>query len=176
MNSVEPLYRRDSEAWKRHLAEGNAIQARKRVGADALVFDSEGRILVVDPNYKPDWDLPGGMAEANEPADVALGRELAEELHLHIPPDHLNLLCVDWVAPHGPWDDSLMFVFDAGILAPAQAAALRIGDGELDAYEFCTLDQVQCRLRPYVWNRVHAALTARDDNQVAYLHNGEQPW
>ena len=67
MSADEPLYRRDPEAWQQHLAEGNAKQPRKRVGADAILRDSYGRILLVDPDYKPDWDLPGGMVEANEP-------------------------------------------------------------------------------------------------------------
>ncbi|WP_238163247.1 NUDIX domain-containing protein [Kribbella capetownensis] len=80
MSTDEPLYRRDPEAWLKHLAEGNAKQARKRVGADAILYDSEGRILVVDPDYKPDWDLPGGMIEANEPPIDGLIREPSEEL------------------------------------------------------------------------------------------------
>ncbi|WP_280454096.1 NUDIX hydrolase [Nocardia brasiliensis] len=173
MNAVEPpLYQRDPAAWQRHLAQGNARQPRKRVGADALIFDEAGRILLVDPNYKPNWDLPGGMAEANEPPDVAVRRELAEELGLRIPARALKLLCVDWVSPHGPWDDSLMFVFDAGRLSAEQEAALRIADDELDAYEFCDFAQTQQRLRPYVWERVAAALQARAANSVAYLHDG----
>jgi hypothetical protein len=56
-----------------YLAEGNAKQARKRVSADAIVRDSSGRILLVDPIYKPDWDMPGGMAEANEPTGISRG-------------------------------------------------------------------------------------------------------
>jgi len=175
MNPVEPLYRRDPDAWQRHLAEGNATQPRKRVGADALVFDTRGRILLVDPNYKPNWDLPGGMAEANEPPDTALRRELTEELGLHIPTDALKLLCLDWVSPHGPWDDSLMFIFDAGELTAAQVSALDITDNELDAYEFCAADQAQQRLRPYVWDRAAAALHARATGRTAYLHDGRPP-
>jgi len=61
-----PLYERDPAAWHEHLAEGNRTQPRKRVGADVLFRDTAGSILLVDPRYKPDWDLPGGMAEANE--------------------------------------------------------------------------------------------------------------
>jgi 8-oxo-dGTP diphosphatase len=52
-------------------------QPRKRVSADVLFRDEEGAILLVDPRYKPDWDLPGGMAEANEPPmDAARRRSL----------------------------------------------------------------------------------------------------
>ncbi|MFI6311034.1 NUDIX domain-containing protein [Nocardia fusca] len=73
------------QAWQEYLAEGNAKQPRKRVGADALIRDEHGRLLLVDPKYKPDWDIPGGMAEANEPPLDAVLRELHEELGLLLP-------------------------------------------------------------------------------------------
>src|SRR5690349_3736154 len=47
MTTEEPLYKRDPEAWLEHLAEGNAKQARKRVGADAIIRDADDRILLV---------------------------------------------------------------------------------------------------------------------------------
>ncbi len=100
MSTDGELYERDPEAWNAYLAEGNAKQARKRVSADAIVRDPSGRILLVDPAYKPDWDLPGGMAEANEPPADALRRELREELGLDIKVG--DLLCVDWISLHGP--------------------------------------------------------------------------
>lgn len=51
----------DTDAWNAYLAEGNAKQARKRVAADVLLRDPSGRVLLVNPTYKPGWDLPGGM-------------------------------------------------------------------------------------------------------------------
>jgi 8-oxo-dGTP diphosphatase len=172
MSREKPLYQRDPEAWREYLAEGNAKQARKRVGADALLRDEQGRILLVDPKYKPDWDMPGGMAEANEPPIDALRRELAEELGLNIPASNMTLLCLDWVSPHGPWDDSLMFIFNAGTLNADQIAGLYLADSELAAYEFCTPEQAQQRLRPYVWLRVNVALNALETRCAAYLHDG----
>jgi 8-oxo-dGTP diphosphatase len=35
------------------------------------------------------------------------------------------LLVVDWVAPHAPWDDSLAFVFDGGVIAEDERASIR---------------------------------------------------
>lgn len=95
-----PLYARDPDAWQRHLAEGNARQSRKRVSADAIIRDHQGRILLVDPQYKPDWDTPGGMVEANESPRDAVHRELNEELGLDLQVG--ALLVVDWVSAHGP--------------------------------------------------------------------------
>jgi hypothetical protein len=40
-----------------------ASLARKRIAAGALFRDEDGRVLLVDPTYKPTWDLPGGAVE-----------------------------------------------------------------------------------------------------------------
>ena len=160
----------DPEAWNAYLAEGNATQARKRVASDVIFRDAQGRILLVDPTYKPDWDLPGGMVEANEPPRPAARREVKEELGLDIEPG--KLLCVDWVAPHGPWDDTLVFVFDGGELAPEQQAGLHLTDGELRAYRFCRPDEAAELLRPYIWLRVEEALAALQEQVGRYLEEG----
>jgi 8-oxo-dGTP pyrophosphatase MutT (NUDIX family) len=168
----EPLYERDPEAWNQHLAEGNIRQPRKRISADALVRDAAGRILLVDPKYKPDWDTPGGMAEANEPPHETVRRELLEELGLDIRAG--SLLCVDWVPPHGPWDDLMAFVFDGGVLADEQVVGLRLHDDELAAFAFCTEQEARQRLRPYVWRRIAAALDAVRSDRALYLRDGYQ--
>jgi 8-oxo-dGTP diphosphatase len=126
---------------------------------------------VVDPRYKPDWDLPGGMAEANEPPIDAARRELKEELGFDLRPG--SLLCIDWVSPHGPWDDSLSFIFNGGVLSRLEIGGLRLVDHELRDFEFCDADQVAKRLRPYVWRRVSAALDALATGRTAYLHDGD---
>lgn len=156
--------------WDAYLAEGNAKQARKRVAADLLIRDQAGRILIVDPTYKPDWDLPGGMAEANEPPDAAAARELAEELGLTITPG--RVLCIDWIPPHGPWDDQLAFLFDGGTLDPDTALTLRPRDAELSAIRFTDPDEAARLLRPHVWNRARHALDALATGTTAYLHHG----
>jgi 8-oxo-dGTP diphosphatase len=171
MTSDVPLYQRDPEAWRALLAEGNATQARKRVSADAMIRDEDGRILLVDPGYKPGWDLPGGMAEANEPPADCARREVSEELGLDL---RLGpALCIDWVGPHGPWDDLLAFVFDGEVLHPEQIAAIQLLDGEINGYEFCDERQAAERLHPRGWRRLRAALDAYRTGRFAYLHDGE---
>ncbi|TCC32637.1 hypothetical protein E0H75_42615 [Kribbella capetownensis] len=69
-------------------------------------------------------------------------------------------------------DDSLMFVFDGPRLESELIAHLQPDDDELSRYAFLAPDDVRLRLRPYVWNRLDAALKAAESNTVAYLHNG----
>ena len=171
MTPDAPLYERDPEAWRAYLAEGNAKQARKRVGADVILRDGAGRILLVDPRYKPDWDVPGGMAEANEAPHEAARREIREELGIDL--NVSDLLCVEWVPPHGPWDDSLMFIFDGGELSQEQIAGLKIVDRELDDFRFCTKAEAAQMLRPYVWRRVKASLEGLNEGRVRYLYSSE---
>jgi ADP-ribose pyrophosphatase YjhB (NUDIX family) len=155
----------DPDRWA-YLAEGNAKQARKRVAADALVRDTAGRVLLVNPTYKEFWDLPGGMAEANEAPRAAAERELREELGLIITAG--RPLVVDWDGPHGPWDDQLVFVFDAGTVSAEQAADVRLADDELAAAEFVHPIEAASRLRPDMADRLMRALRALDGNVIDY--------
>lgn len=162
----------DPDAWNAYLAEGNAKQARKRVSADALIRDAEGRVLLVKPTYKPGWDLPGGMAEANEAPDDAVRRELAEELALDV--SALGLLVVDWVAPHGPWDDQLAFVFDGGTLSPERVDKLQpqLHDGELAEIAFVAPGEGAAWMPERTGTRFTAALSALGAGRPEFLRNG----
>nr|WSX78650.1 NUDIX hydrolase [Streptomyces sp. NBC_00899] len=159
----------DPEAWNAYLAEGNATQARKRVSADVLLRDEQGRVLLVKPTYKPGWDLPGGMAEANEAPDDAARRELKEELGLDATVH--GLLVVDWVPPHGPWDDQLAFIFDGGSLTTEQAGALRPQDNELALVRLVMPDEAVDMLRGRLLHRFRASLEASAHSAPTFLHD-----
>lgn len=164
----------DPDAWNAYLSEGNATQARKRVAADVLLRDAAGRVLLVKPTYKPGWDLPGGMAEANEPPEKAVVRELGEELGLEI--TLRGLLVVDWVPPHGPWDDQVAFIFDGGTLDAKQTGEMRPRDEELSEAVFVPLDKTPELLRGRLRNRLDAAVRAFDEGRPLYLHDGRPVW
>jgi ADP-ribose pyrophosphatase YjhB (NUDIX family) len=61
-------------------------QTRFTVTAGAFVFDSQGRILLLEHEFRADsrWGIPGGFLDkAEQPAD-ALRRELHEEVSLDV--------------------------------------------------------------------------------------------
>jgi ADP-ribose pyrophosphatase YjhB (NUDIX family) len=156
----------DEAARFTYLAEGNAGQARKRVAADVLIRDEQGRILLVNPTYKPFWDLPGGMAEANESPRAAAERELREELGLTLKVG--RLLTLDWQPPHGPWDDQLIFTFDGGSVNVALTAAMQIDDSELAEFEFLSVEESAERLRVDTAERLELALAALTSESFQY--------
>nr|BFE37822.1 hypothetical protein GCM10010200_100730 [Actinomadura rugatobispora] len=64
------------------------------------------------------------------PADT-VQRELEEEFGIEVQLE--RLLCVDWVPPHTPWDDSLMFIFDGGVLTSEQEAVVALSELSLSS-------------------------------------------
>ena len=60
------------------------VQPRFTIGVAAVVFNDEGRVLLVEHAYHPrfPWGLPGGWMEADEEPADAIQRELCEELQL----------------------------------------------------------------------------------------------
>jgi 8-oxo-dGTP pyrophosphatase MutT (NUDIX family) len=54
--------------------------------AAALFTSADGRVLLVKPNYRDHWSLPGGILEHGEPPHEGCRREVKEELGLDITP------------------------------------------------------------------------------------------
>jgi ADP-ribose pyrophosphatase YjhB (NUDIX family) len=158
----------DDDAARRwaYLAEGNAKQERKRVSAKAVIRNEAGEVLLVNPEYKEFWDLPGGMAEANESPRTAVERELREELGVSI--EAGRLLVLDWVDAHGPWDDQLVFVFEGQTLSSEKIEELAISDDELTGFGFFSSAEARARLRTDVGERLRRALEMLDDGMFDY--------
>jgi ADP-ribose pyrophosphatase YjhB (NUDIX family) len=53
-------------------------------GADAAVFDDEGRLLVIKRTDTGQWAVPGGASEVGEPVGLAAVREAFEETGLDV--------------------------------------------------------------------------------------------
>ena len=52
----------------------------KTRGVRAILVNSDGKILLVRHKYGTGWFLPGGKSRRNEADEIALARELSEEL------------------------------------------------------------------------------------------------
>lgn len=137
--------------------------------AGVLITDpTEGAVLAVKPNYRPWWNVPGGILEADEPPHECCAREVAEELGIGLAVG--RLLVVDWVPPNAQRRAWFGYIFDGGVLA--DPTAITIQSTELDGFAFIARAELRDRLTSNTADRVHAALHARATGSVAYLHNG----
>jgi 8-oxo-dGTP diphosphatase len=140
------------------------------VAAGALITDPGGRVLLVKPNYRDYWALPGGICEHGEPPHEGCARELCEELGMAIPVG--RLLVINWAAPDGERPKSIMhLVFDGGMLR--DGTEIRLQREELDDSSFVAPGDVTSFLPSYAAPRVMAALRARADGRAIYLPSGE---
>nr|WP_221634635.1 NUDIX hydrolase [Nocardioides luti] len=134
----------------------NSFLPRKRAISQMLVRDPDGRVLVCQLTYKQDWDLPGGVVEVGESPQLAVAREVTEELALDLPAG--RLLLTDWLPPWGGWDDALCLVFDGGEHPASITDGIVKQAREIRSAEFLTVEQVRERCADFTARRIEAAL------------------
>ncbi|MGH3887637.1 MAG: NUDIX domain-containing protein [Pseudonocardiaceae bacterium] len=145
---------------------------RKIMSAGVLFRDAVGRVLLVEPSYRPDWGIPGGVVEADESPWAAAARELSEELGLHRPVG--QLLVVDYLSPHDSRPECVVFVFDGGMLEETPVERMVFPDGEIVSASFHTLAEARSKVKPQLADRLEAALEAVEQGVTALCEQGRR--
>ncbi|HXZ66179.1 MAG TPA: NUDIX hydrolase [Streptosporangiaceae bacterium] len=139
------------------------------VTAAGLIGDGDGQVLVVKPNYRDHWTLPGGVCEFGEEPRAGCAREVAEEIGLALPVG--RLLAVDWRLPpelYGPQArPSVHFIFDCGLLP--SLSAVRLQAEELDDCTFAAATELSSLLPAQALPRVLAAIAALPSGCARYV-------
>src|SRR3954453_24232102 len=131
---------------------------KKRLVAGVLFRDEAGRVLLVEPSYKPNLEVPGGAVEDDEAPWAAAAREVREELGLDRPVG--RLLVVDYVRPQDSRPEGVVFLLDGGILDDTELAGMVFADGEILSARFYRLDDARPRMKPLLADRIAAGLEA----------------
>ncbi len=142
----------------------------KRVATGVLITDDLDRVLLLQPSYKPTWEIPGGTVAEGESPRAAARRELREELGI----EHEigSLLVMDWVRAVPPRTEALIFVYDGGRLDDAEARSLLLGRAELNAYGFVDMDGAVGLVSERLERRIVAGLQARRARRAVELEEG----
>jgi 8-oxo-dGTP pyrophosphatase MutT (NUDIX family) len=169
------VYARLADDLPVHEPEGfrallNSFLPRKRAISQMLVRDRQGRVLLCRLTYKQDWDLPGGVVEVGESPQLAVAREVEEELALQIPAG--RLLLTDWLPPWSGWDDALCLVFDGGEHDAELLAGVVRQEREIKDAAFCKIEEVRERCADFTARRVEAALRNVDGAGPSYTESG----
>lgn len=97
------------------------------LGVRAVVFSSDGKILLVRHTYTPGWHFPGGGVEVGESAEAALANELWQETGLTLS-GKPRLLSVDFNSGVSERDHVLTFFCEIEGEALLNAASLEIAE------------------------------------------------
>ncbi len=142
----------------------------KRMAAGALFFDDCGRLLLVQPTYKDEWEIPGGVVEADESPLTACLREIREELRLNCRP--MRVVSIDWVPPRSDHTEGIKVIFDGGVLTPSEICKIRTPADELYGYSFQSLEDALGLVTPEMARRLDASLAALRCGSTVYLEDG----
>ncbi|MET9364768.1 NUDIX hydrolase [Streptomyces sp. NPDC006632] len=147
---------------------------RVLAGAATLFRDAGGRVLLVEPNYREGWGLPGGTIESDTGETPRQGarRETLEEIGLDLEPG--RLLAVDWT-PGTARPPIVGYVYDGGVLDETQLRAIRLQEEELISWRLAARDELSTYLPSPLCGRVLAALDVlAQGHGTAELENGQR--
>ncbi|WHM35724.1 NUDIX hydrolase [Streptomyces sp. BPTC-684] len=149
-----------------------AALPRILAGAAALIRDDRGHVLLVRPNYRDGWALPGGTIESDqgETPRQAARRETLEEIGLDVSPG--RLLAVDWVpGPDRP--PIAAYLYDGGVLTEDRLKAIRLQEEELIDWRLVPREEITAYLPGQLGHRTLAALDVLTAGTgTAELENG----
>ena len=149
----------------------NSFLPRKRAISQMLIRTEDGRVLLCRLTYKNDWDLPGGVVEVGESPQLAVSREVEEELGLTIAAGALVL--TDWLPPWGGWDDAVCLVFDGGVHDESIVEGIVRQQREIREARFCTLEEAHQLCADFTARRLVAALrNVSDQPGPSYTESG----
>jgi 8-oxo-dGTP pyrophosphatase MutT (NUDIX family) len=124
----------------------------KSIGAAAVIVDHDGKVLLVKHTYgRLNWELSGGVAEANESAAETAVREVREETGLQVSVERLTGVYYE------PGSDMHHFVFICRQLDESET--LRPDRIEISECRYRAPDALPRPMSDFTIRRIHDAMS-----------------
>jgi 8-oxo-dGTP diphosphatase len=138
------------------------------VSAGALIFDRDGRLLILKPTYKTGWTIPGGVMEAGgETPWQACQREVREECGIEV--RRARLACMDFRRPRPGRTGGIRFLFDCGRIDGEALEGIVVQPEEISEHRLAAVPEALELLRKPIRRRVRAATGGK---RLVYLEDG----
>lgn len=147
-----------------------ALLPKKQVGVAVLLFNSKNELLIVKPDYREGWLVPGGVTDEDESPLHSAIRETKEEIGLDI--TDLRLVGVHYRHKKGVFMDSLKFIYSGGTLTEEQILQITLQTSELEEWKFSPPEEALTLLTSGLEKSVPTCLDAIKNNSVAYIESG----
>jgi 8-oxo-dGTP pyrophosphatase MutT (NUDIX family) len=140
---------------------------KKQVGTAVVFFNTRGELLIIKPDYKDGWLIPGGAADDDEsPLHCAI-RETREEVGLDV--SDLQLVGLYYNHKNGVFSDSLKFIFFGGILTDDLIAQIKIQHEEIEEFKFIAPEMALPLLSKSLQKSIPKCLLAIKNKTVLYM-------
>lgn len=142
---------------------------KKQVGTAILFFNAKKELLILKPDYKDGWLVPGGSTDEDESPLLCAIRETREEIGLEI--QELQLVGVYYAPKKGVYTDSLKFIFYGGVLTENQISQIKLETDEIESFAFTLPENALPLLSQSLQKSVPACLNAIKDKTVVYIES-----
>lgn len=134
-------------------------------GTSALIFDPEGRVLLVKHRLRGGWEWPAGGGKLGELPHQGVIREVQEEVSIELQ----NPRLVAVYARRQPWlATRINFTFGETVSAEAAARA-EFERFELTDMRWVALEEAGRLISPRLRHRFELSLAAWQEGRVAYI-------
>lgn len=118
-----------------------ALLPKKRTAALVFYPCAHNTVLIVEPNYRPEWLLPGGSVEKDESLLAAAKRESIEEIGFEKVTN--QLLVVNYIKTIGYKSETIHFVFKGENLIEEDMQRIKLEENELKSFRCATLEEAE---------------------------------
>ncbi len=142
---------------------------KKHVGAGVLIFNQNHELLILKPNYKDGWSLPGGGVENDETPKATAIRETKEETGLNL--KDLTLVCVEYTSAKGIKPETLQFAFYAGELDEREIEQITLEKEDHSEFKFVEISVASTLLEERQKRRLAFCIEAIKSKNTAYIES-----